>query len=267
MTVDPLLYFIAFGAGIVSFASPCNIALIPTFISYIGSSSKNWRQSSFMSLLYSLGFSLTFGIIGVIFLAGIMSLESRTYFNLISGIITILLALYLFFNKDIQKFTRKLKEKWKKEKNSNNINQENQENQENNVNQEIEINEVGNTTESDNPTTFNKYTGYGGAFILGFTTGSSWIACVTPVFGMIISIGAVQNQYSTALYLMILYAMGITVPFIFLGAFIGIINNHLLVKMIKYGSILEKVFALVLVWMGIEIILSGYGIRGLIEFL
>ena len=264
MTVDSMLYFIAFGAGIVSFAAPCNIALIPTFISYIGSSSKNWRQSSFMSLLYSLGFSLTFGIIGVIFLAGIMSLESRTYFNLISGIITILLALYLFFNKDIQKLTRKLKEKWKKEKNPNYTNQENQENL---VNQETERNKQNNQPESNNTTTFNKYTGFGGAFILGFTTGSSWIACVTPVFGTIISIGAVQNQYSTALYLMILYAMGITVPFIFLGALIGFVNNRFLVKMIKYGSILEKFFALVLVWMGIEIILSGYGIRGLIEFL
>jgi len=252
MTVDPTLYFIAFGAGIVSFISPCNIALIPTFISYIGSSSKNWKQSSFMSLLYSLGFSLTFGIIGVIFLAGIMSLESRAYFNLISGIITILLALYLFFNKEIQKLTRKLKEKWKKE---------------NNTNQETGINEVDNTAKSDNLTSFNKYTGYGGAFILGFTTGSSWIACVTPVLGTIISIGAVQNQYSTALYLMILYAMGITVPFIILGALIGFINNRILVKMIKFGAILEKFFALVLVWMGIEIILSGYGIRGLIEFL
>ena len=261
MTVDPALYFIAFGAGIVSFASPCNIALIPTFISYIGSSSKNWRESSFMSLLYSLGFSLTFGIIGVIFLAGIMSLESRTYFNLIAGIITILLALYLFFNKDIQKLIRKLKEKWKKEKNPNDTNQENLENQ------ETEINEPNERPESNKNSIFNKYSRFGGAFILGFTTGSSWIACVTPVFGTIISIGAVQNQYSTALYLMILYAMGITVPFIFLGALIGFINNRILVKMIKYGSILEKVFALVLVWMGIEIILSGYGIRGLIEFL
>ena len=255
MAVDPTLYFIAFGAGIASFISPCNVALIPTFISYIGSSSKNWRQSSFMSLLYSLGFSLTFGIIGVIFLAGVMSLESRTYFNLISGIITILLALYLFFNKDIQKLTRKLKEKWKKK------------NDTIHKNPETEIEDADNENESEKPTKFYKYTGYGGAFVLGFTTGSSWIACVTPVFGTIISIGAVQNQYSTALYLMIIYAMGITVPFIFLGAFIGFINNRFLAKMIKYGAILEKFFALVLVWMGIEIILSGYGIRGLIEFL
>ena len=65
----------------------------------------------------------------------------------------------------------------------------------------------------------------------------------------------------------ILYAMGITVPFIFLGALIGFINNRFLAKMIKYGAILEKFFALILVWMGIEIILSGYGIGGLIEFL
>jgi len=261
MAVDPSLYFIAFGAGIASFISPCNVALLPTFISYVGSSSKNWRQSSFMSLLYSLGFSLTFGIIGVIFLAGVMSLESRTYFNLISGIITILLALYLFFNKEIQKLTRKLKEKLKYE------NKAIHENIEKHENQETAIEDAEKNTESEKTTSFNKYTGYGGAFVLGFTTGSSWIACVTPVFGTIISIGAVQNQYSTALYLMILYAMGITVPFIFLGAFIGFINNRFLVKMIKYGAILEKFFALILVWMGIEIILSGYGIRGLIEFL
>ncbi|QEE17516.2 cytochrome c biogenesis CcdA family protein [Promethearchaeum syntrophicum] len=261
MAVDPTLYFIAFGAGIASFVSPCNVALIPTFVSYVGSSSKNWRQSSFMSLLYSLGFSLTFGIIGVIFLAGVMSLENRTYFNLISGIITILLALYLFFNKEIQKLTRKLKEIRKIKKQEINRNMEILENR------ETRLNEVEISNKLDNPTSFNKYTGYGGAFILGFTTGSSWIACVTPVLGTIISIGAVQNEYSTALYLMILYAMGITVPFIILGALIGFINNRFLAKMIKYGAILEKIFALVLVWMGIEIILSGFGIDGLIEFL
>ena len=253
-----MLFLIAFGAGIISFISPCNVALLPTFISYIGSSSKNWRQSSFMSLLYSLGFSLTFGIIGIIFLAGVMSLENRKYFNLISGIITIILALYLFFNKEIQKIIRNLKKKWK------NRNLEDPENQESEMNtKEIEENDQ-NSAEIDK---IKKYTGYGGAFILGFTTGSSWIACVTPVFGTIISIGAVQNQYSTALYLMILYAMGITVPFILLGALIGFINARILVKMIKYGAIIEKVFALILVWMGTEIILSGYGITGLIKFL
>ncbi len=66
---------------------------------------------------------------------------------------------------------------------------------------------------------------------------------------------------------MILYAMGITVPFIILGALIGFINTQILVKMIKYGAILERFFALILVWIGIEIILTGYGIPGLIEFL
>lgn len=258
MTADLMMYLLAFGAGIVSFISPCSVALFPTFISYVGSSSKNWRESSFMSLLYSIGFSLTFGIIGVIFLAGIMSLEKRAYFNLISGIITILLALYLFFNKEIQKLTRKFKEKWKKE---------NHEIQENLENQETGINEVDKKPESDNTTSFIKYTKYGGAFVLGFTTGSSWIACSTPVLASIISIGTTQNQFSTALYLMILYAMGITVPFIIFGAFIGFINAQFLVKMIKYGAILQRIFALVLVWMGIEIILSTYGIRGLIEFL
>ncbi|MHA1583862.1 MAG: cytochrome c biogenesis CcdA family protein, partial [Promethearchaeota archaeon] len=111
LAIDPSLYFTALGAGIISFISPCNAALLPTFISYIGSAAKNRKQSVIISVLYALGFSITFGVLGVIFLAGLMSLENRRYFNLLAGIITILLALYLIFSKYVDKGFRAIKVK------------------------------------------------------------------------------------------------------------------------------------------------------------
>ena len=62
-------YLIAFGAGLISFLSPCVLPLIPGYISYISGQSLqeilNQRKINFFPLiLFCLGFSTVFVILG-----------------------------------------------------------------------------------------------------------------------------------------------------------------------------------------------------------
>ncbi|MHA1520030.1 MAG: cytochrome c biogenesis CcdA family protein [Promethearchaeota archaeon] len=259
LIVDPLLYFYAIGAGIISFLSPCNLALIPAFISYVISTARNRKESFILSLLYSIGFAVTFAIIGVIFLAGIMTLDNRAIFNLLAGIITIVLAVYVFFNKEIQQWIRNLRSKPARRSDFST------ESNDHEMREGLPESTSEKAIEHSEKTTAQRYSGFGGAFLLGFSTGSSWIACVTPVFGTILTVGSVQGEYSTALYLMILYGLGIMVPFILLGTLLGELNARILAKMIRWGSIIGRIFALLLMWIGIEMILSAYNLPGLLQ--
>ena len=253
------LFFTSFGAGIVSFISPCSLALLPAFLSYILTSAKNRRESFVMSIIYAIGFSVTFAVIGIVFLAGIMSLRNRVILNIMAGVVTILLAIYVFFNREIQKLTKN----WKNSRKTTVV--ERISPLGSNTSEEIDLSAENDQKDVEivlpEKTPYSKY---GGAFILGFSTGSSWIACVTPVFTTIIAIGSVQGDYATALYLMVIYGIGIMVPFVVIGTFMGTINAKILAKVIRIGAILERIFALLLLWIGIEILLSAFNLSGLL---
>ena len=62
-------FFIAFGAGLISFLSPCVLPLIPGYISYISGSSINEliekkNINLIPIILFTVGFSIVFTIFG-----------------------------------------------------------------------------------------------------------------------------------------------------------------------------------------------------------
>ncbi len=93
-------FFIAFVAGLVSFVSPCVVPLVPAFLGYLAGTSieKTPRAVLFWhSLLFVLGFSSVFAIVGVL-LNGILSMVAYTaqiWLSRVAGIIIILFGLYL----------------------------------------------------------------------------------------------------------------------------------------------------------------------------
>ncbi len=64
-----------------------------------------------------------------------------------------------------------------------------------------------------------------------------------------------------------IFALGIMIPFIIIGTFIGKIKKRFLVKLIKVGAKIQKIFAIIMFYIGIEILLSAYGIIGLIPLI
>ena len=92
---------IAFGAGLISFLSPCVLPLIPGYISYISGSSidelvDKKNINLFPIILFTVGFSLVFITFGAAstFLGQIF-LENSYELRIVAGVIIIILSLHL----------------------------------------------------------------------------------------------------------------------------------------------------------------------------
>src|SRR3990167_2921748 len=98
--VEPTI-IVAFIAGIISFASPCVLPLIPGFLAYLSGTSagqQGARLKIFMnSVAFVLGFSVIFALLGVLLntILERVSYNVQTWLSRIGGIIIILFALYI----------------------------------------------------------------------------------------------------------------------------------------------------------------------------
>ena len=92
---------IAFGAGLISFLSPCVLPLIPGYISYISGQSLNdiveqRKKVLLKTILFSLGFSLVFIFFGATAsFIGNLLLEYSNSLRIVAGIIIIIFSLQL----------------------------------------------------------------------------------------------------------------------------------------------------------------------------
>src|SRR3989338_346814 len=94
--------FLAFIAGIVSFLAPCVLPLIPGFLAYLAGTSleeaKIKRKEVFInSLLFVLGFSIVFSLLGVLLntILESVSYDIQNWLARIGGAIIIIFGLYL----------------------------------------------------------------------------------------------------------------------------------------------------------------------------
>ncbi len=94
--------FIAAGAGLISFLSPCVLPLIPGYISFISGQSLNElvesKKVNFIPLiLFSLGFSFVFILFGAAASAlGKVLLQNSNYLRIAAGTIIVIFSLQLF---------------------------------------------------------------------------------------------------------------------------------------------------------------------------
>ena len=92
---------IAFGAGLISFLSPCVLPLIPGYISFISGQSLNELVESkkvnlIPLVLFSLGFSFVFISFGAAASAlGKILLQNSNYLRIVAGTIIVIFSLQL----------------------------------------------------------------------------------------------------------------------------------------------------------------------------
>ena len=92
---------IAFGAGLISFLSPCVLPLIPGYISYISGSSLNEliekkNVNLIPIILFTVGFSIVFIVFGAAstFLGQVL-LQNSYELRVVAGLIIIILSLHI----------------------------------------------------------------------------------------------------------------------------------------------------------------------------
>lgn len=180
--VEPTIV-VAFIAGIVSFASPCVLPLIPGFLAYLsgtGTAQQGARLKVFLnSVAFVLGFSAIFALLGILLntlLEGV-AYNVQTWLSRIGGVIIILFALYILGLIRISFLEREHKFAVKKK---------------------FSITYI---------TSFV----FGAAFAVG------WTPCVSAILGSILALTVTKPGLSFVLLLS--YALGLGIPFLLVGLF------------------------------------------------
>ena len=173
--------FIAFGAGLISFLSPCVLPLIPGYVSFISGNTLNEilekKKIDLLPLIvFSLGFSFVFIIFGATasFLGQIL-LQNSQILRSIAGVIIIIFSLQLIGVLNI-KFLNVEKKFYTKR--SNNI--------------------------------FF-------VFIVGMAFGFGWTPCIGPILGSILALASTEETIYKAILLLSFYSLGLAIPFILSG--------------------------------------------------
>ena len=173
--------FIAFGAGFISFLSPCVLPLIPGYISFISGQSLNEilvskKINFFPLILFCFGFSTVFIILGAsASFLGQTLLQNSEILRIFAGILIIIFSLQLIGIINISFLNL---EKRFDAKRSENI--------------------------------FFPY-------LIGFAFGFGWTPCIGPILGSILALASIEETLFRAVILLSFYSLGLAIPFILAG--------------------------------------------------
>jgi len=173
--------FIAFGAGLISFLSPCVLPLIPGYISYISGSSineliKKKKIDLTPIIFFTIGFSIVFIIFGAAstFLGQVLLQNSNTL-RVVAGLVIIILSLHIIGIIDLQF-----------------------------LNYEKRI-----------QTKTNNY--FYSPILIGMAFAFGWTPCIGPILGSILVLAATEESINKGILLLIFYSLGLALPFILSG--------------------------------------------------
>lgn len=221
---ENLPYLAAFLAGILTFLSPCILPLVPPYMSYISgvSVSELQTQSRYIvfqkALFFVCGFSFIFILIGLSFNSIIGHFLSNPITNYIAGGVIIMFGIHFLgiFRFQILYKTKRL-----------------------NIAKIIDS---------------NRFLRYFSPFMLGVGFALGWSPCVGPILASIIALNAIS--INSGIYLLIIYALGLGVPFLLTAL---LIKRLFIVfdKIKKYYRIIEIISGILLIGIGIAIASGG----------
>ena len=223
---------IAFGAGLISFLSPCVLPLIPGYISYISGNSLNEliekkNINLIPIILFTVGFSIVFIIFGAAAsLIGQILLKNSVELRIFAGLIIIVFSLHIIGIINI-KFL--------------------------NYEKRIQTNN-------------NK--GFLAPLLIGMAFAFGWTPCIGPILGSILILASTSESLPRGIILLSFYSVGLAIPFILSGYLIQkfmLITKNLKQKML----IINRVGGGLLLITGILIITNQLQVLGffLLKFL
>lgn len=86
---SPLALLLAFAGGVLTSIGPCNVAMIPLIVGYLGGSRDMTRWRSFyLAATFALGLAITFVILGVVaaLVGGLLGPQMRWFYYIVAGI-------------------------------------------------------------------------------------------------------------------------------------------------------------------------------------
>lgn len=170
---------VAFGAGVISFLSPCVLPLIPSYVTFLtgmtlDEAARSRRAALVHALLFVLGFTLIFLALGASASAlGRVLLFARDWIARVGGALIIVFGLYLL---GVFRFRALSTER------------------------RIHL--------------ANKPVGYLGSVLVGITFGAGWTPCIGPILGAILIYTSSTANLGRGLALLLMYSLGLAIPFL-----------------------------------------------------
>ena len=172
---------IAFGAGLISFLSPCVLPLIPGYVSFISGQSlqdilKSQRIKFLPLILFCLGFSTVFIILGAsASFLGQNLLQNSEILRIIAGVVIIVFSLQLIGLINIGYLN--LEKRFEAKKSQNIL----------------------------------------FPYLIGLAFGFGWTPCIGPILGSILALASIEETLSKAIIMLSFYSLGLAIPFVLSG--------------------------------------------------
>ena len=203
-------YLLVFFGGVLTSLGPCNAAMIPLIIGYIGGSIHVPRRKAFtISLMFSIGLAITFMIFGVIasVLGGLLGGGTRLWYYIVAVVcFAIGLQMLGIYHLNASSWFSKLREKVQTR-------------------------------------------GLFGALLLGLVSGLVASQCATPVLAAILTfVMAQQESYFYGAILLLIYALGRGVPIVLAGTFTATMKN--IRGFGKWSEKIEKASGVIIILVG-----------------
>ena len=172
---------IAFGAGLISFLSPCVLPLIPGYISYIsGSSLHEFMEKKNINLIPIILFTIGFSVIFIIFGAastflGQVFLQNSYELRVLAGLIIVILSLHIIgiINLKFLNYEKRIQTNLSK----------------------------------------NSFS----PILIGIAFAFGWTPCIGPILGSILVLASTEESLGRGILLLSFYSFGLALPFILSG--------------------------------------------------
>lgn len=206
---------IAFGAGFLSFFSPCILPLIPAYIMYItGVSMENELETKrLFALKRTVGFVIGFTIIFIIMgtsasFLGKLFIRNKEMFSKISGILIIVFGLKMMgiINLRFLNMEKRIKAP-------------------------------------------RKITNWFSSILMGMAFAAGWTPCFGPVLASILVYAGGSATVSKGIYLLLIYSIGMAIPFILTALFINVFSKFI-TKAEKFIIYIPKISGFIMIIFG-----------------
>lgn len=223
-------FLAAFVAGVFSITSPCILPLIPIYIAHIAGVSMGEDSAAARPVImrnavaYVLGFSLVFIIFGAALgaageYAGSLSFikQNAVWLVRFGGIMIMVLGLHQIGVFRIPFLYR----------------------------------DAHMSMDGGKPGTV------GSSFVIGVTFGAGWSPCMGPILGAILTLAASQADMKRAVLLLVVYSLGLAVPFLGAAMAFGSLPG-LLKKVNKHLHLVTTISGAIMIAVGIIMIMGWY---------
>ena len=220
-----VLFFSLF-MGLISFASPCILPLIPSYVSYITGISydelvsresrrRNMNITLFHSLAFVLGFTIVFVLLGATAsLAGSVLSQHLDIIRIVGGVLVIIMGIFVMDVVNIPFLQQEAKLRLK-----------------------------------------TRPAGYIGTLVVGMIFGAGWTPCTGPFLGSVLALAMSTDTLGRGMALLTFYSLGLGIPFIVsalaISAFLSSFN-----KLKKHFHAIKIASGAILVIMGVLLVMD-----------